>query len=344
MKKYLSCIIFIALGLISSLYLSTQAQISVSTENKQTNKSNNNSLSNYIKVSSLPMNQRPKFFSDLPAEEKANLFKLNLALQFVKRQNLTKEQKNVILEGISITSPEIYKKDNVENRNQAEQAAITIQNKVLSVFPEREAYEIFASINNGKDDVTFLEKYLKVISLPTMAERQKIFREASPEDRSDIWKGQMVYFLGTYELNKNQQDFIVEIISLSTPKAFTFPSSEYEVRNVALQKLDALEKIAFKLFSKEEVFKMFMRLGEAEEISSQTKKSKPNSEGEPPPSCFCNWYCGFCQYCDTAQNICTHTTSGCGWTLSSPCTGLCKWFNDCPLLDSNKKTSIGNNQ
>jgi hypothetical protein len=79
------------IGLISSLTLNLSAQNKVWAENNQPQKANvtDKVLQNYIDISSLPMSKRPKAFSDLSVEDKTRIFKLHLALQFVKRPNLT---------------------------------------------------------------------------------------------------------------------------------------------------------------------------------------------------------------------------------------------------------------
>jgi hypothetical protein len=83
----------ILLGLFS---LNISAQKTETDQNLETD-----ILQKYIEVSALPMGKRQKAFSESPDEMKANLFKFHLAFQFVKRPNLTKDQKEVILEGIS---------------------------------------------------------------------------------------------------------------------------------------------------------------------------------------------------------------------------------------------------
>lgn len=314
-------------GVISILSFDSFAQEITSPSKNQIQeiKSENNVLQNYAKTSSLSVNERAKFFSNLSAEDKTSLFKLQMALQFIKRSDLTKEQKDVLLDGISLTSPEIYEKSTTEQRAKAEQVAKTLQQKSLAVFPPNEAYEIFASISGGNDDVRLLQKYQESISFPTMLERRRFFREASPTNRSDIWKVQMAYYLATDKLNRQQQDFILEVISLSTPEGFVFPSSKDEAKNTSRKTLDDLREKALDLFSREEIFKIFMSLGRAEEKPSLKDGSTQNVR----PECGCTWWCSPCHRCDTGG--CDSTTSGCGWTLGDPWTGRCVFdVNTCP--------------
>lgn len=70
----------------------------------------NESLANFIKVMSQPDGERQKIFSEISNQEKANVYRVKIALEFIKRPNLTKEQKNLILDSISLLSAETYNK------------------------------------------------------------------------------------------------------------------------------------------------------------------------------------------------------------------------------------------
>jgi hypothetical protein len=320
-KTSFACFILLIIGLISSTAINTAAQNKVSAEIKQAQKTivADKGLQNYIDISSLPTNKRPAAFSALSAEDKANLFKLHLALQFVKRPNLTKEQRDLILDSIPMIAPETYNLENAEARAKAQQSAGVLEAKSKTLFPFQEAFEIFASLSGNQEDVSMLQKYQNAISLPTMLERRKLFREASPSDRSDLWKIQMAYYLATYQLNKNQQEFILEVISLSNSEAFVVPSAKNESKTAARTALSALEERAVKLFTKENVFTIFMSLGSEKTIS---KDDTNQAERPPAPTeCGCNWWCSPCNSCQSGG--CAETTSGCGWTLGSACTGKC---------------------
>jgi hypothetical protein len=121
-------------------------------------------LQKYIEISALPSGRKQKFFSNVSNEEKANFFKLHLALQFIKRPALTEEQKDVISGALLLTSPDIYDKSNPEKRAKTEKNAEELHSKSLAVFPPNEAYEIFASLGDVKEEVPLLQKYLNVVS------------------------------------------------------------------------------------------------------------------------------------------------------------------------------------
>lgn len=158
-KNNLAFVALFLVGLISSLTINTFAQQKTWVEGEQPQKviAEDNLLQNYIKISSLPMNKKSGVFSDLSAEDKAALFKLHLALQFVKRQNLTKHQKDIILQSISTVSSDTYNK--TKDRKNTEMSAQTLQARATSIFSQREAFEIFASLGGNEEDVGMLRKY-----------------------------------------------------------------------------------------------------------------------------------------------------------------------------------------
>lgn len=56
------------------------------------------------------MKERRALFSKQSNEQKANFIKINLALQFIKQPNMTKEQREFVLDAISNVSADIYDK------------------------------------------------------------------------------------------------------------------------------------------------------------------------------------------------------------------------------------------
>ncbi|CAN5744108.1 hypothetical protein BH24ACI2_BH24ACI2_06540 [soil metagenome] len=218
----------------------------------------NEAFANFIKVMSLPGGERQKTFSDISNEEKANVYRVKLALEFTKRPNLSKEQKSLILDTISAISADTYNKENPELAAKAQKQAEDIQQKAVSIFPSDEAFKIFVGINGDKTaDVAFLRKYEEKLAL-RMNIRRKMVREASPAEKSDFWKAQMVYHLATAKLSKAQFEFIVEMIPFLTVNAFDFPMNTEQPKNEETGILDSFEPKAFDLFSKEEVFAIFM--------------------------------------------------------------------------------------
>lgn len=104
---------------------------------------------------------------------------------------------------------------------------------------------------NGKKeaDVALLTKYEEKLTLP-MNLRREALRKASPAERSDFWKAQMIYHLVTAKLSKEQFEFIAGTIPLLTVKAFDLPKTAGQTKNEETLALDSLESKALELFLK----------------------------------------------------------------------------------------------
>lgn len=277
----------------------------------------NKAFENFIKVMSLPSGKRQAAFSELSNEEKASVIKVKLALEFVKRPDLTKEQNSLILDTISKISADTYDRANREKVVKSDKDTQELQAKALVVFSPNEAYEIFANLNGEKIiEINLLTKYKEVLSLRTIGKRQQMFRDATTLEKSNIWKAQMIFHLATARLNKSQLEFIEGTIPLLTSNAFDLPTVEGQLMNEDTKALNLLKPKAFELFSKEEVFAIFMSLGIQEPIAARDIEYEP--ERRP---CECNWWCGASSLCNAGG--CNMTNSGCGWYGNDPCVMAC---------------------
>lgn len=274
----------------------------------------NEAFENFIRIMSLPGGERQKTFSDIFSEEKAYVYRVKLALEFVKRSNLSMEQRGLILDAISMVSANTYNKDNAELVAKVEKQAEEFEQKALSIFPPDEAFKIFfAGMNGDKTaDIAFLKKYEENLALP-MNIRRKGMREATPAEKSDFWKAQMVYHLATAKLNKPQFEFIAKTIPLLTVNAFDFPKVSGQPENEETKAIKALESKILELFSKEEAFAIFMSKGIHKEV--------PSDPNLIPLYCECRNWCGYDQLCGPAD--CIRTVDGCGIWDSSPCLYRC---------------------
>lgn len=331
MKNKFACFSLLIIGLLNSLVLTANAQKAVYPENKsiQTTQTQDNSLQNYIKISSLPMNQRSKTFSVLTAEEKVTVFKLHLALQLVKRPNLTKDQKDIILESISSLSSDNY--DKTKDRTNAEAVTRNIEARATSIFSQGEAFEIFERLGGNEEDIDFFQRYQNLVAIESLADRKNFVRQSSAISKSNYWKAQMVNSLASYELNKSQQNFILEVIPLLTSDAFALND---ETKTSARITLNSLEKKAFELFSSEKVFMFFMNLGKEKscgDITTAIKRKLPDASLKVSASkvtmedaCTCATTCSLDGSSTCTACGCSQTADGCGFFGGSKCTGYCK--------------------
>lgn len=257
----------LSIGLIGSLTANLSAQNKVWVENNPLQKANaaNKVLQSYIDVSLLPMNKRPKAFSDVSAVDKANIFRLHLALQFVKRQNLTKDQTDIILESISAISPDTY--DRTKDRKNTEMSAQSLQARAASIFSQQETSEIFASLGGNKEDIETLTNYQNINAFPSRTEKQDAFGKLSPINKSNFWKVQMLLSIATNSnLNVEQQNLILETITSINPELYTKDDSKLKIKRERL--LPLKEKI-MKAFPEEVGVPIFSMMGDGEIVPDE---------------------------------------------------------------------------
>ena len=146
-------------------------------------------LQNYENISAVSLPERRDFYWDFSATDQSNLWKVRLALYLVKRPELNREQKQIVLDAITFASPEFFEGTNgdpVRKTTIDESLQLLIQG-ALSAFPMNEATEIFADVVSGQTQDDLLQKYRDITALP-MQMRRVAYREASPKDRSNLWK------------------------------------------------------------------------------------------------------------------------------------------------------------
>ncbi len=332
-KNNLALLTLLVVGLISLSTINVFAQKTDSMKNKQPLKQcsgerfvmpqsvvvGNEAFANFIKVMFLPGGKRQKTFSDISNEEKANVYRVKLALEFTKRPNLSKEQKSLILDTISAISADTYNQENSELAAKAQKQFEEIERKAVSIFPPDEAFKIFEGLSGDKGaDVAFLRKYEEKLTLP-MNIRRKMIREASPVEQSDFWKAQMVYHLTTAKLGKAQFEFIVEMIPLLTVNAFDLPKVSGQPENEETKTIKSLEPKILELFSKEEAFAIFMGFGIHKEVPTDSNFELALRISE----CECRNWCGSTQLCGGID--CITTQAGCGIVGLSSCIWECRY-------------------
>jgi hypothetical protein len=282
---------------------------------------NGEAFANFIRVMSLPAGNRQRAFSDSSDEVKADLMKVGLALQFIKRPNLTPEQKSVIIESVSLVSADTYSKENPDLVAKNQRTQLDIQQKGLAVFTPQEFFEIFANMNEDRSsDIALLKKYEEVVSLPTVALRKSKIRESTPEVKSEFWKAQMIYYLATANINKAQREFIVKTIPFLTANAFDFPKDSSSTKNEETKLINSFEADILKTFTKAEAYVIFVGYG----FQRQASESISTGENKRKADCSCSnyWNCGLGDLGCTNHN-CNEVSSGCGVWGTIGCQGIC---------------------
>lgn len=319
----LSIGLFIALV---STNISAQNKVVVNDSQSQTiNGATDRILQTYTDISSLPMEKRQAIFSDLSAEDKASLFKLHLALQFVKRPNLTKEQKDLILDSISTIKSESYDSKNLYAGNKAQEQASVVETKARKLFPMKEVFEIFAQLGGNAEDGGKLKKYQLLTASPFFTDRKTIFGGFSPEEKSTLIKIHLAYQLAARSLLKEQNDFIVNTLNLVNPDFYKFEDGTPE-RNKVDEVLRQISNNILNHFQKKEAFEIFVAFGARSDSPRPIRGKNPTTENQgyvcscSSNSDYCSWWHSN-TYCEGSYS-CTQRRE-CGTLGGYLCNGFC---------------------
>jgi len=262
------------------------------------------------------MRARKDAFIKLSGEDKANFIKINLALQLVKRPNMTKDQQEFVLDAISKVSVDLFDNSDAEKARRSELIGREIENKALGLFTQKDLGDFIEPLNTDKGaEVAFLQKYEDLLK-NGMNARKKLVREMPVNDRVNIWKTQLIYHLTTAALSQPQRELILDFLVTLSPAAFVRPVNETKEEAAIASAL--LDKKIQSVFSKAESFAIFEELG-IQKIVADTKETNTSSLDIPYKYCNCRWYCSSGS-CGTDCNV---EIQNCGAFGGSWCTGRC---------------------
>jgi hypothetical protein len=322
-KNNLALYTLLIVGLFSSLNLNLFAQKVATAKIDQATKPRsvekfvmpltvslgNEVFADYLRVASLPVNDRRISFRNSSNDQKAGFFRVQFALQLIKRPNMTKEQQEFILDAISKITSDTYDKSDPEKVRLNEQIGQELENKAIGIFPPKEAGDILAALFGNKDeDVSLLQNYENLLT-NGMRARKKLVRAMPVNDRVNIWKTQLVYHLVTGKFSKVQNEFILDFLTTITPA--TFERSLTETREESVKSLEVLDKKIQAVFSKSESFAIFEELG--------IQKIVPDDSNLAPAFCECRWTC---TYGTCGASGCVMFPE-CGPTGTWDCTNVC---------------------
>jgi hypothetical protein len=309
MKKQILFFAVLIISVVGILNEKTVAQTKVSAEQ-------NNALQDYIDISSLEMGERRAFFGNLSAENKSNLFRLHLTLQFAQRSNLTKDQKDLILQTLSTLSTEKYSKTNSEATEKMRNEESSLQQKAKLIFSKQEGAEIFASLGGDANVVDMLRKY-QDISKFSMADRKAIFVKSTSAEKSNLWKIHLSSYLAKHsELDTKQMNVVLAAIDLATSDFYDTPKESSEWKSKVDVPLKLFSKNAHKVFSTEKGSEIFDNLG-----GFETENTPKVNRVASASDCGCSRQSDWC-WNDCRGVGCTQKPSGCGTLWGYPCDHL----------------------
>lgn len=201
---------------------------------------------------------RDLFGGSTPSREGV-LWKIHLALQLVKQPELDQCQLGVVLDAISLQSPEFFTRSNhgPAQGTKANHALKSLNARALRAFVHDQAAELFANIAGGKTDADILKMYYGKSALP-LKNKNKSFRNTSLNDKSDLWRTHLALFLvKRSELSARQTEIILAAMSLATPEHFEVQSSDPSWKAKGARLLRALEEQIVSAVSLKDAAKIF---------------------------------------------------------------------------------------
>jgi hypothetical protein len=328
-KNNLAVFAMMVISFLSLLTSGTNAQKAVSDKTEPTQQKcsgeqfvmplsisvGNEAFSDYIKVASLKSKERRLAFSKQTNEQKANFIKVNLALQFIKRPNMTSDQKAFVLDAISKVSSDLYDKSDAEKVRLSEQSGLEMENRAIGIFTLKDAGDFIEPLMTGKDEEIMLLQNYENLLKNGMKTRKKIAREMPINERVNIWKTQLVYHLATANLSKPQRQFILDFFPFFSPESFEFYLKE--TKEESAKSLQMLDTKIQTVFSKAESFAIFEAIG----IQKIVTDNEAELRSIAPEWCDCRWYCdqGTC-----STGTCNSDMKDCGPGGTLNCVYKCR--------------------
>jgi hypothetical protein len=301
---------------------------------------------------SAPLQNRENFVKSSWTNEKISLWRIHLALELVKRPKLNERQVRILLDAISLSDSDFFATATPANNGKAD-AFQALKRRALTAFPRTEVADIFKETAGQKTEDDILKMYYDISALP-VPERKASFRNASSNDKSNLWRTHLaLFFVKRPELNEWQKAVVLAAMSLATPEYFEVRPGSPSWRTKVREPLSSLEEQILAAFSFEDAAKMFATLGDNTVAAKtaptyadsfllssinykQLSDTGPSKDGTRPyfvnqdrtrtgGTCTCSTQSDWCPisgYCHSTA--CTPTESGCGtfWTYS--CDGACR--------------------
>lgn len=253
----------------------------------------------------------------------------HLVAQLVKRPELNRQQVQIILDAISLSSS-----DGGVTNAKANDALQDLRQRALAVFPKNEIPNLFDNLNGDRSEQEILKKYYDLSALQLKG-RKAFFRRASADNKSELWRTHFVLYLTKHpELNESQKEIILAAMSLATPDYFAVTSKSPDWKTKVRQPSRSLENKIMAAFPLEEAEKIFATLGDRTDgpnslspdlLKSVDYKPLALSQVVPENNCSCSTvsdYCPIFSFCRAGG--CSETQSGCGTLWSHPCNGGCQ--------------------
>lgn len=306
-------------------------------------------LEKYTPISAVPIPDPRNNFKGSQPRDKSGLRNMHLTIQLVNHPELNKQQLQVILDAISLSTPEFFAASHTTpaNKAKADAALESLTRRALGAFTNDQAAQLFANVTDAEQDILKMYYDLSALSL---RKRRAAFRNASPNDKSNLWKTHLALFLVKRELSDWQKQVVLSAISLATPAYFAVQSNDPAWNAKVREPSYWLEQQVINAFSLGDAAKIFATLGDDDAKSAKSTASvflesinyKHRTDSVPykqwahsrlseqdieleRSSCECSTQSDYCPiWSACGGGSCASTGNGCGTLWNYPCNGACR--------------------
>jgi hypothetical protein len=303
----------------------------------------------YTPISAMALPDPRLVFKGSRPHEKSVLWKINLALQLVKHPEFDQRQVQIILDAISLSTPEFFATANKPaNKTKADGALESLTRRAVGAFGNDQAVQLFAKVSAAQGEEDILKMYYDLSAL-SLRKRRAAFRNATNIDRSNLWRMHLAMFFLKRELTELQKQVILSGMSLATPAYFAVRSTDADWNAKVREPSYLLEQQILNAFDLHDAAKIFATLGDDGESAKSSAlvllkniNYKPLSDSGPykqwahtrvsrqdmeleRSSCQCSTdsdYCPIWSACGPGS--CAQTGDGCGTLWNYPCNGACQ--------------------
>lgn len=255
----------------------------------------------------------------LAPADRSYLWRIHLALYLAQYPTLTKDQQNVILDTLVITSPQLFTPPDGNDptwREKVHDRLERLRQRGLQLFAKEDAAEIFSMFGQRQQEMEALQRYLS-LSEQKHSDRRASFRKLSAQDKADLWHVHFALNLAKHpDWNEQQRSLVVEAMTIVTPTLYETPKDANWSQTVDAPVRLFMQRVLIS-FSKIEAAELFSDLGGKEPLAHHARPAET-------PACDCSRESDWCTY-DCWSNQCKSSPSGCGSLWLYPCDGLCYW-------------------
>lgn len=265
-------------------------------------------LQTYIDLSEKSPSDRQVSFDRLPNEQKAQLYRVNIALDLTNRRDLSRDQQKLMLTAIERLDASRHTGPFVPSPY-----AIGIENDIPKLFSPSDQVTFQSIGSSDQDRLSSLKKVLIINSFEGEKERRSYLVSELPTDKRKFWLAKFALHLATEKFSGEQHEMFLEGLDLMHSDLMYAKPANKEFQ----ASLDTFSKRSFKVFLQEDAYRIFMSPGGVKICKQLEENGKLN---KPPCNCI---YAAACGLISTCGGRCQVGPDDCGFGGGSLCEGYC---------------------